>query len=345
VTAWKGHNIIMLIHPLPPLVSAAAVVLNHNWIATGAAACLSFSTLVSLQQHTVSSSSTSSWTFDGQRTVQLELPIRVVGTNGRSYGEPVTLLGAGASGAVFRLEALSSSSSRSATASSSSTAALLQSFSDTETRPLTAAAAAAPPDPKNHHRPIALKVSWNDVTGQVIRNECATLRALAGVPHVPRCIELLQYVSSSSDNTDSSSSGRTMMVLEPVIDNVATSWDDLYDPTTAVLQIVETTIAMLRHGIYTVDVQWLLSKRDGNVLFIDFTERTDRPETFVTEVVAGIPIRWHPLALSTLQTIVETKTTHNAAAAAVDNHLLPPTTDVAMFDEAIEIFSTLLEGE
>jgi hypothetical protein len=135
-----------------------------------------------------------------------------------------------------------------------------------------------------------------------------------------------------------------MMVLEPVVDDVVTSWDDLSDPTTAVIQIVETTIAMLRRGIYTVDVQWLVSKRDGSVLFIDFTERTDRPETFVTEVVAGIPIRWHPLALSTLQTIVHTKTTHNAAAAVEDDHLLP-TTDAAIFDEAIEIFSTLLEGE
>jgi hypothetical protein len=328
--------------------AAAAIVLNHSdWITTGASAWLSLSTMVSLQQQTVSTSSTSSWTFDGQRTVQLELPIRVVGTNHggrRSYGEPVTLLGAGASGAVFRLEALSSSSSsssRSATASSSATTAeLLQSFSDTETSPTLTAV--APADPKNHqHRPIALKVSWNEVTGQIIRNECATLQALAGVPHVPRCLELLPYASSSLDNTgssSSSSSGRTMMVLEPVVDDVVTSWDDLSDPTTAVIQIVETAVAMLRHGIYTVDVQWLVSKHDGNVLFIDFTERTDRPTSFVTEVVAGIPVRWHPLALSTLQTIVD-KTTHNT------NHLLPPTSDDMSFDEAIEIFSTLLEGE
>lgn len=221
--------------------------------------------------------------------MQLNLPIDIQGTT--SYGAPVTLLGVGSSGAVFRLEKLS----RLASVSELSSA-------------------------------IALKVSW-DATGNLIRQECATLRELDGIPHVPRCLDLLRYTSDRS-------STRTIMAMVPVIDDSVSSFDDLADPQNAVYQILETAFEMLRRGVYTVDVQWLLSKQESSVLFIDFTERTDDPIAFLSEIVAGIPSDKRPMARSMLHEIAKNH--------AVDGNMSSTTVS---FGETIDIFLSLLEGE
>lgn len=232
------------------------------------------------------------WNFDGERTVLLDTPINI---QGKRYGEAVELLGAGGSGAVFKLE---------------------NQFAG------------------HNHASIALKVSW-DSTGDIIRKECATLKQLEGTPNVPRCVDLLPYYSTTRE-TDSmeASSKRTMMVLTPVVDDVATSFDDLNDPNTAASQIVETTVDMLRIQVYTVDVQWLLSKKDSSVLFIDFTERTNNAGAFLAEVVAGIPSDLRPVALSALRRTIET---HSTAKSAVEL-----TSD---FKNNLDLFVSLLDGD
>jgi hypothetical protein len=208
---------------------------------------------------------------------------------------------------------------------------------------------------------IALKVSWNEATGNVVRRECDTLRELAGVPHIPRCLALLPYPSSSfldggeEETTTTSAKTRTMMALEPVVDDVVASMDDLVDPHEAVHQIVETTVEMLRRGVYIVDVQWLLSSNDSSsvVTFIDFTERTDDPVAFLTEVVAGIPTRWRSAARLAFQQ-QQQQQMMTATMQGGETRKIPPASfssttsndvDRAKFDETMEMFEALLADE
>jgi hypothetical protein len=208
-------------------------------------------------------------------------------------------------------------------------------------------------------------VSWNDATGNVVRRECDTLLELAGVPHVPRCLALLPYPSSSlsslnggeEETTTTSAKTRTMMALAPVVDDVVASLNDLADPQQAVNQIVETTVAMLRRGVYIVDVQWLFTSNDNSssvVTFIDFTERTDDPIAFLTEVVAGIPAQWRSAARLALQQ--QQQPTITATIKGDDTReKMPPgpsstpssndDVDRAKFEETMEIFAALLADE
>jgi hypothetical protein len=285
----------------------------------------------------ISQQTLSSWNFDGQRTVQFDLPIQV---RGKSYNS-ISLLGAGASAAVFRLTTAEDGTG-------TTTSSLFSSSSSTTTTDGSA---------------IALKVSWNDATGNVVRRECDTLLELAGVPHVPRCLALLPYPSSSlsslnggeEETTTTSAKTRTMMALAPVVDDVVASLNDLADPQQAVNQIVETTVAMLRRGVYIVDVQWLFTSNDNSssvVTFIDFTERTDDPVAFLTEVVAGIPTRWRSaarLALRQQQTITATMkggdTSEKMPSGPSSTTTSNDDVDRAKFDETMEIFAALLADE
>lgn len=228
------------------------------------------------------------WNFDGERTIVLDTPIVI---QDRRYGNP-ELLGAGSSGAVFRLEPL--------------------------------------PADNDDDRPIvALKVSW-DSTGDIIRKECATLHELLGTPNVPRCIDVLPYTTTNND--DDINTKRSMMAMIPVVDHIVTSFDDLDDPDKAVTQIIETSVDMLRKHVYTVDVQWLLSKDNNNALLIDFTERSDNAGSLLAEVIAGIPQDLRPVALSALRHCMESEGVEKGQ-------------EQDDFQHNLSLFSALLDGD
>ncbi|KAL7553516.1 hypothetical protein ACHAWF_017588, partial [Thalassiosira exigua] len=120
---------------------------------------------------------------------------------------------------------------------------------------------------------VAIKVSWVR-SRQSVENECSILQTLEDnhVPHVEMCLGQNPYPFES---------GRVMIALTPVVAPTAfnggiTSRIDEVAPGSAreyaVRELVETMIGMLRAGIYTVDVQPLITRRDGEVLFVDFTE-------------------------------------------------------------------------
>jgi len=124
-------------------------------------------------------------------------------------------------------------------------------------------------DGKNN---VAIKVSWKRSRDSV-ENECNILQSLDNVPHVERCL--------GRPNPYPYEDGRVMIALAPVVapstatDGIASSLKDVNPgrpQRNAAREVVETMIGMLRLGIYTIDVQPLVSVETGEVLFIDFTE-------------------------------------------------------------------------
>lgn len=146
---------------------------------------------------------------------------------------------------------------------------------------------------------VAVKVSWKRSRDSV-ENECTILQSLEmnHVPHVEQCI-------GRPDNPYPYEEGRVMIALTPVVSpNDSTSSIITVEPgqsqRAAVKSAVETMIGMLQTGIYTLDVQPLMSIETGDTLFIDFTEArhfSDPPSPseesalvgFCTEMFALIP--------------------------------------------------------
>ncbi len=114
-----------------------------------------------------------------------------------------------------------------------------------------------------------------------------------------------------------------MIALSPVVESsggITSSIQDV-DPgnaqQTAVKNVVETMVGMLRANIVTVDVQPLIEKKTGKVLFIDFTEARrvfkgsdgsfDAPAVvgFCSEMMALIPESLREPAISYLKKCVE----------------------------------------
>lgn len=126
--------------------------------------------------------------------------------------------------------------------------------------------------------PVALKVSWKGSANAVAR-ECRILQALAArqatttddpsFSSLEVCLGMAPY---PFDNA-----GRTMIALQPVFadEQVANIEDLLPDRQrleTAVTSVIQTMMQLLSAGIVTADVQPLISRATGRILFIDFTE-------------------------------------------------------------------------
>lgn len=123
---------------------------------------------------------------------------------------------------------------------------------------------------------IALKVSWK-ASAKSVAHECQILQQLQDaskrkhgrtISTIETCLGELRYKADVS---------RTMIILQPVfIETQAVSLQDfLSEPDkmmTSVTLIIRTLIQMLSENIVTIDVQPLISRDTGQILFVDFTE-------------------------------------------------------------------------
>ena len=152
---------------------------------------------------------------------------------------------------------------------------------------------------------VAIKVSWKR-SRESVQNECNILQSLEGVPHVEKCLGRNPYPFEN---------GRVMVALSPVVssstsDGITSSLGNVksgHPQLTAVQNVVETMVGMLKLGIYTIDVQPLINVDTGDVLFIDFTEAKQFSNPlppsdesalvgFCSEMIALIPDSLRPAA-------------------------------------------------
>jgi hypothetical protein len=142
---------------------------------------------------------------------------------------------------------------------------------------------------------IAVKVSWKQSRASV-EKECKILQRLESVPHIVRCL--------GQPNAYPYEDGRVMIALSPILTSDITSSINNLKPGTAQINAVKCTveamIGMLQTGVFTIDVQPLIERDSGEVIFIDFTEANhfSYPLTpmdelalvgFCTEMLALIP--------------------------------------------------------
>lgn len=147
----------------------------------------------------------------------------------------------------------------------------------------------------NNNADVALKISWVRSASSVER-ECKVFQELETkqARNVERCLGMETYPLDSQ---------RVMIALQPVVEN-AVSRIDKINPNVqplAVQAIVRTFLDMLHANVVTTDVQTLMDKETGEVLFIDMTEAqtlaTPTPSylelalasSFVSEIIALIP--------------------------------------------------------
>lgn len=162
---------------------------------------------------------------------------------------------------------------------------------------------------------IAIKVSWKRSRASV-ENECKILKLMENshVPHVEKCL--------GSPNLYTHEDGRVVIALSPVM----VSTMDGEDSTTSSIQnvnrgqaqnhaiksVVETMVGMLGARIVTLDVQPLIYKDSGELLFIDFTEArhlSDHLDSldeaalvgFCTEMISLIPETSREMAIDYLK--------------------------------------------
>ena len=142
---------------------------------------------------------------------------------------------------------------------------------------------------------VAVKISWTRSASSV-EHECKVLQELEvkRTRNVERCLGMEAYPPDSK---------RVMIALQPVVEN-AVSRVDKINPNVqpvAVQRIIQTLLDMLHANIVTTDVQTLMDKDTGKVLFIDMTEAqtmsTPTPSyldlalasSFISEIIALIP--------------------------------------------------------
>ena len=142
---------------------------------------------------------------------------------------------------------------------------------------------------------MAVKVSWIRSASSV-EHECKILQELE-TKHV-RNMEICFGVESYPPDPK-----RVMIALEPVVDNVVSQVDKINPDVQprAVQEIIQTFLDMLHANIITTDVQTLMVRETGKVLFIDMTEAqtmsSPKPtyldlalaSSFISEIVALIP--------------------------------------------------------
>jgi hypothetical protein len=128
----------------------------------------------------------------------------------------------------------------------------------------------------NELQQVALKVSWTASTKSV-SNECHVLKKLeeasirkygSAISTIETCLGEVAYQADAA---------RTIIILQPVfLDTQASSLQDFVSEpekmNVAITLIIRTLLQILSENIVTIDVQPLISRDTGRVLFIDFTE-------------------------------------------------------------------------
>ncbi|KAL9189717.1 hypothetical protein ACHAXT_009392 [Thalassiosira profunda] len=167
---------------------------------------------------------------------------------------------------------------------------------------------------------IAVKVSWKRSRTSV-ENECSILQSLGDVPHVERCI--------GRPNLYPYEEGRVMIALMPVVTSDASEVTSSLKNVkagrpqmTATKSVIGTMVGMLSAGVYTIDVQPLISVDSGETLFIDFTEASHfaNPLTtadesalvgFCSEMLAVIPESLRDVAAELLSSELDAMNRNN----------------------------------
>jgi hypothetical protein len=166
-----------------------------------------------------------------------------------------------------------------------------------------------------------IKVSW-EASAKSVERECRTLQALEkkNVEGAERCLGRYTYPADApaTDSESYSSSvvaapRRVMIAVDPYVPDAVASIAEVSKgkQPDAVAQIVRTMVQMLGANVVTIDVQPLISKETGSVLFIDMTEAQnlsppysflDRTlmSSFTTEMWTLIPEKFYPLAYRTV---------------------------------------------
>lgn len=142
---------------------------------------------------------------------------------------------------------------------------------------------------------VAVKISWVRSAASVT-HECKVLQELE-VKHtrnVERCLGTEVYPLDSK---------RVMIALQPVVENAVSRVDKINPDVQprAVQEIIQTFLDMLNANVVTTDVQTLMDKETGKVLFIDMTEAQTMAfptpsfldlalaSSFISEIIALIP--------------------------------------------------------
>ena len=124
---------------------------------------------------------------------------------------------------------------------------------------------------------VVVKVSWV-ASAASVEHECAILKTLEKneVKGVEQCLSQNQYPADKR---------RLMITMEPLMEDAVANLMDIDKELRphAVQCIVRTMVQMLASNVVTVDIQPLISKQTGDVLFIDFTEAKEfkQPLTFL----------------------------------------------------------------
>lgn len=127
--------------------------------------------------------------------------------------------------------------------------------------------------------PIVIKVSWEN-SAKSVQQECNILQLLESkgiTENVEQCFASRLYSNSGRPE-------RVMLALRPVFNTEQAASiadiDTLFGQQKAVQALVETCIRMLVIAhVATADVQLLISKETGDILWIDFTEAIEMSET------------------------------------------------------------------
>eukprot|EP00521_Asterionellopsis_glacialis_P016718 CAMPEP_0195298758 /NCGR_PEP_ID=MMETSP0707-20130614/24187_1 /TAXON_ID=33640 /ORGANISM="Asterionellopsis glacialis, Strain CCMP134" /LENGTH=367 /DNA_ID=CAMNT_0040360975 /DNA_START=73 /DNA_END=1176 /DNA_ORIENTATION=- len=228
----------------------------------------------------------------GNGEVRLPNPLLLDNHNGLTLQNP-RLLGSGGGGAVFAFQRRSAIVDSSSSSSKSSDA----------TRASTTG---------NKERDVAVKVSWLRSTASV-KKECLVLQTLEErhvASGVERCLYSGPYLNDAR---------RQLIIMEPVVEDTVASIDQVPSPQNQAISVqcvMRTLIQMLAARVVTTDVQPLISRQTGEVLFIDMTEaeilpapETNEPLSFINvaltsnfcvEMLALIPESFYTLASDTL---------------------------------------------
>lgn len=117
---------------------------------------------------------------------------------------------------------------------------------------------------------VAVKISWEASTSSV-NNECHILQLMEQqhIPNVEQCWINIDYPFNQQQH-------RRILILTPVFDEeIVTSITDLSNKSLqqiAIQNIIKTLIFMICNGIVTTDIQPMIGRYTGNILFLDMTE-------------------------------------------------------------------------
>ena len=151
---------------------------------------------------------------------------------------------------------------------------------------------------------VAVKISWSR-SASTVERECKILQELErkSTRNVETCLGIEKYPLDNS---------RVAIALKPVAENSVASVDRVNRDVQyqAVQSIVRTLVDMLGANIVTTDVQPLIGKETGSVLFIDMTEAqimSDPPSfldlalatSFCAEMISLIPESFADVASKT----------------------------------------------